>query len=294
MTIVSHDAGGAEVLSSYVKRKNLNCFYVLGGPAISIFERKLGAIRNDSLQKAIEKSDEILCGTSWQSELEWEAIRLARSYDKHSIAFLDHWVNFKERFLRHGQLNLPDEIWVGDEVAEDIARNIFTSVPIKVVANPYFEDIRQELKTMANEKKIASESLSILYVCEPIREHALKQYGREDYWGYTEEDALRFFLSNVNSFGTIDQIVIRPHPSESKDKYNWVHNEFDLPLVIGERTLVEEIMDCRVVVGCQSMAMVIGLLAGKKVISAIPPGGAACNLPHAEIISLQTLGALSN
>jgi hypothetical protein len=37
------------------------------------------------------------------------------------------------------------------------------------------------------------------------------------------------------------------------------------------------------------MAMVIGLIGGKRVISCIPPGGPACALPQAEIESMRNL-----
>ena len=32
-------------------------------------------------------------------------------------AFLDHWTNYRERFLLDGSPVLPDELWVGDEHA---------------------------------------------------------------------------------------------------------------------------------------------------------------------------------
>ena len=55
--------------------------------------------------------------------------------------------------------------------------------------------------------------LNILYVCEPISEHALKQHGNENYWGYTETDALKYFLENFNIFHKpINSIIIRLHP----------------------------------------------------------------------------------
>ena len=37
--IVAHDAGGAEVLSSYVRQQGLDCLFSLRGPALAIFER---------------------------------------------------------------------------------------------------------------------------------------------------------------------------------------------------------------------------------------------------------------
>lgn len=164
-------------------------------------------------------------------------------------------------------------------------------MPVQLVANPYFEDIRQEIAQLpAN--RIASQgkkTLAILYVCEPIREHAARAHGNERHWGYVEEDALRYFLNNINLLGSnIERIRIRPHPSEAIDKYAWVPNEFKLPIAAGgKETLLQEIADCDMVVGCGSMAMVVGLLAGKTVISCIPPGGKTRELPHPEIRRLR-------
>jgi len=39
--IVCHDAGGAELVSSYLKKTNLDYIHALGGPAQDIFKRKL-------------------------------------------------------------------------------------------------------------------------------------------------------------------------------------------------------------------------------------------------------------
>lgn len=286
LAVVAHDAGGAEILSSYICQQALVCSYVLDGPAVSIFERKLGPIKRCDLADALNKSERILCGTSWQSDLEFDAIKRARALGKHSIAFLDHWTNYKERFIRMGELCLPDEIWVGDNLAEQMARDIFPSLPLKLIENPYFDEIRRAVNGALTKLK----SGNILYVCEPIREHALKQYGDERYWGYTEEDALRYFLSHMNDLDlSVEQILIRLHPSEMAGKYDWVLNEFDLPLRIESSTLLEAVAACDMVVGCQSMAMVVGLLAGKKVMSVIPPQGAACVLPQKEILHLQEL-----
>ena len=43
-TIVAHDAGGAEVVSSYVRRQNMCCVYSIEGPARKVFERKRGKV----------------------------------------------------------------------------------------------------------------------------------------------------------------------------------------------------------------------------------------------------------
>ena len=289
--VVSHDAGGAEIISSLIRKESFECQYVLAGPALKIFQQKLGPVDSQLLQEAIHSADYLLCGTSWQSDLEWQAIAMAREAGKKSVAFLDHWVNYQERFVRGGEMHLPDEIWVGDELAENMARNVFPGLVIRLVENPYFDDLKRELAELTKHQDFDPGSLKVLYVCEPLREHALREYGNERHWGYTEEEALRYFLTNLDTLGApVGCIVIRPHPSEAVGKYDWVNEEYDLPIISGgAMTLFEEVAACDVVVGCESMAMVIGLLTGRRVISCIPPGGKPCSLPQQEIEFLQDL-----
>lgn len=291
LAVISHDAGGAELLSSYVRQQGLSCLYVLEGPALQVFERKLGPIQTLPLEAAVNQASSVLCGTSWQSDLEFNAIGRGRALGKRTIAFLDHWVNYRERFTRGAEAHLPDEIWVGDSIAQDLVATVLPGIPCRLVDNPYFADLRLELASLVPSQTMDVDKLSVLYVCEPIREHALRQHGNEYYWGYVEEDALRYFLENIAALEkAVEYILIRPHPSESSDKYDWAKDDFDLPITIGgSRTLMDEIADCDWVVGCQSMAMVIGLLAGKRVISCIPPEGGACALPQPEIEHLRIL-----
>ena len=291
IAVISHDAGGAEILSSYVRRQSLDCYFVLEGPARKIFERKLGLIEVCTLDEAIEHSSSILCGTSWQSDIEFNGIKLARSLGKYSVAFLDHWVNYLDRFVRSGVTLLPDEIWVGDSMAEAMAKKNFPNLRVSLVDNPYVQDIRNELAAIQTHRLPSPDLISILYVCEPISEHALKRHGDAHFWGYVEEEALRYFILNSSALGKpIERILIRPHPSERAEKYSWAQHEFELPIEMGgARTLLEEIADSDFVVGCESMAMVVALLAGKRVVSCIPPGGRDCVLPHTEIIRFQDL-----
>ncbi len=289
VAVVSHDAGGAEILSSYVRRQGLYPMLVLEGPAKKVFERKLGTKTTVSLASALEQTDLLLCSTSWQSDLEFEAIERCNALGKPAVAFLDHWVNYRERFTRGNRFALPDQIWVGDVVGKNMADEVFTGHPVFLEENPYFLDIEEEIAAL---KPLArSENVRVLYVCEPIKEHANLRYGDERHWGYVEEDALRYFLDNVSVLGAaVAEIRIRPHPSENADKYAWAQDEFAMPIMRGgASTLLAEIAACDVVVGCESMAMVIGLIAGKRVISCIPPGGRACVLPQSEIQRLESL-----
>ncbi|MGS1118004.1 hypothetical protein [Castellaniella sp. UC4442_H9] len=290
VAIVSHDAGGAEVLSSYVRRHAVKPVYVLDGPARKIFERKLGVSEIIPLADALERAESVLCSTSWQSDLEFRAISKSKIVGKPSVAFLDHWVNYGERFVRNNERVLPDQIWVGDSIGLKMAQKSFPGHCVHMVENPYFLEIKEEILALGQHKK-SEGRLSVLYICEPVKEHARLRYGSERYWGYVEEDALRYFLNHVDVLGSeIGEVRIRPHPSEDQDKYSWAAKEFDLPITRGgERALLAEIADSDIVVGCQSMAMVVGLLASKRVISCIPPEGRRCVLPHREIEILADL-----
>lgn len=290
LTVVCHDAGGAEIVSSYLLHNNIECRYVLDGPAKSIFKKKIGVETNYSLDKAIKTSDSILCGSSWKSDLEYQAIKLAFLHGKHSIVYLDHWVNYIERLTRNGESCIPDEVWVGDNYALTIAKNIFKHTPVKLHENRYFIDIQKQLDATGKKSIPLNDKQTILYVCEPVKEHALTQFGDERYLGYTEEDALEHFLSNINIITKdVHCIILRPHPSETIDKYDWVKQQYDLPIKIGgSLSLIEEICESDIVVGCESMAMVIGLIAHKQVISSIPSNGRPCVLPHNGIRQLHT------
>ena len=148
IAIISHDAGGAEIISSYVLLNGLknDCLFSLAGPAVNIFEAKLGSIRNIEYQPAIEQCDWMLSGTSWQSQLEWKAIEYSRLQNKKSVVFLDHWVNYKERFNYNNLENLPDELWVGDHYAEKIVQQHFKNIPVLLVENPYVIQIHSQLE----------------------------------------------------------------------------------------------------------------------------------------------------
>lgn len=290
IAVVSHDAGGAEILSSWLRHNNQPHCLVLDGPAKKIFQNKLDDCEICSLDYAIELCDWVLCGTSWKSNLERNAIVQAKIAAKKVVTFLDHWVNYLERFQLNSVTVLPNEIWVGDTYAERIAQKLFPEIKIVLQPNPYFKDLKKDIEVF-RKRPLNTQKCSVLYVCEPIREHALLEYRNEHYWGYTEEDALRFFLKNIGVLEyDVSEIKIRPHPSESQAKYEWAIYENSLVTeVASSKTLLEQILEADLVVGCDSMAMVVGLLANKRVISSIPKDGKACSLPQAEIEHLQNL-----
>lgn len=295
--VVSHDAGGAEIVSSWVRHHPENDYrFILGGPAVRIFKGKCPAYRNEPpslLNKCIAGSDMLLTGTSWASDMEKRAILIAKENNVHSASFIDHWVCYPERFKFAGKMILPDEIWVGDRDAFVLAKKHFPESLLRLISNPYFEDVQKEIRAKVTKRPDRSGALRIAYICEPIAEQAKKEYGKDLHFGYTEFDAMDNFLRHVPYIagnGRAYEIRIRLHPAESKGKYAKILRRYpDVHASISEGTsLVDDCVWADLVAGCESTALVVGLLASRKVLSVIPESGKNCSLPQKKIMHLHT------
>ena len=268
VAIISNDAGGAEILSSWVKlNKDSFSSYSLSleGPAKEIFKRKLGQISNVNLDRAIEDSDFILTGTSWSTDFEYKAIKISKKKKKFVVSFLDHWVNYKERFNRFGS-EFPDEIWVGDYEAFKLARIIFPKISVKKVDNPYWIEIAEEYNQF--QQKTESKKVNILFASSNIDD--IKFFQKDIY--FSDYDILEIFLKGIGTIlpvGSIETITIKRHPSESSVKYN----DFDCSifpkkiLITENRDNISLLKRHTHVAGFESMLLVIGNICGKKVIN---------------------------
>jgi hypothetical protein len=300
--IVAKEAGGAEILSAWVKqhRQEYVFAYCLKEPAFSIFKRKLGEIANfNEVNEArpLSAYDCMLTGTGCPSLHEREAVAAARDGNLLSISFIDHWVNYRERFGYPNpdwEDNLPDEIWVGDKYALDLATKLgFPAQKLKYVDNPYFNEIREEM----SQKDISTHNreigLKILYLCEPITEYNAAHIDTKAL-RFTEYEVMDMFIADVNAMGArLKAVRIRIHPYEALNKYNANIKKYAGPAQISISTVATSLVDdcvwAEVVVGMESMGLVVGLLAGKKAISCFPQGQKTCSLPHKEIVKCNRL-----
>lgn len=281
VAVVTHDAGGAAILASYVAQEKVDALFVLAGPAEQIFQQRLGEIQTVSLSEALAVSGWVLTGTGWQTDFEWQAIRQGRAAGKYVVTVLDHWVDYPARFVRNGMKYYPDEIWVGDKYAAELARKSLPELAIRQVDNPYFSYFVSEVVRMdsvADSER--THGKNILFVSENINRD-----------GFQQDAAIRYFMSNLDSLGVeVGQILIRPHPSELADKFAWVAEEFgrDVRLSSGA-PLTEEVAASDIVAGCSSMAMALAAMARRRVISCIPDERIPLSLPFEQIEKLSAI-----
>jgi hypothetical protein len=281
-SIVAHDAGAASQIFAWLKSGLLNidnCKFCLEGPAVKLFKIENPKIKLFSLEVALKNSKILLSGTGWSSSLEHRARMLAKKNNIVSIAVIDHWLNYRERFVRDNLEVLPDIIWVSDKYAHVEARRCFPKLKIVRQRNDYLKfEIDEVLKyKIFNKKNITN----ILYVLEPVRD----AWAGDNLAG--EFQALNFFVNSIPSlnFGDNISIILKPHPSEPLDKYDDWLNSLSLSNIYIEKkkNLASLLAWSHVVVGCETYAMVVALAAHKRVISSLPKNAHICRLPYEKI-----------
>jgi hypothetical protein len=199
-----------------------------------------------------------------------------------------------ERYLKNGFDIVPKEICVTDSRSSELAHQFFPTSQITIVGNPYLEDLK-DLYGKIEKPKLSSEYTEILYLTEPTSAQARIQSGHENAWGYTEFDALKYFLANLWCLQTNlpVRIYLRTHPSEAHDKYRQFLGKYDgyQVLMCEEKDLLFSIANVHAIVGCDTMALLLGVEIGIKVYSSLPPGAALATIPTKGIIYIRELSA---
>lgn len=292
--LVAHDAGGAEILSLWAKQHLNHIVAVLEGPAISVFDNNLTSVRNMGFSEAMALSFPVITGTSWQSDLEKRALFFATQHNIPCFAILDHWVNYKERLLYNGTNLHPSEVWCFDDFAKAKAETDFPYLTIRQYDNPYLNAVRHEfsLHTMPPKKSLGT-ATSALYLAESIDSHMkLAADCRSDTSFLAERQIFQYFLSRCKkAFPSLQRITVRPHPAHKLEELSWMYGcctSYNLR-ISNCVSLTESILNHDLILGLETMAMVVALQAGKHVITVMPPNTRQCVLPFPEIQYLSKL-----
>jgi hypothetical protein len=293
LVVVAHDAGAANLIIGWLRElRDLEVRPCLAGPALELWTATFGKPEILPLKELLVGAAALLSGTSYASDLEHQARALAKERGVHSIGVIDHWVNYPDRFQRNGSRVLPDEIWVSDEEARNIASACFPDVVVRQQPNFYLEALVAQVHSVDCEPRLDS-ARRVLYVLEPIR-HAWADCS--DSAG--EFQALDYFIRCGRHLGLdgSTEIWLRPHPSDPPGKYDaWVARHADWNIGMDSNvSLSQSIAWADTVVGCETYAMVVGLIAGRRVVSTLPPRAPRCRLPMKNIIHLREIVVRSN
>lgn len=275
VAVVCNDAGGANIVIAWLKNNNFIMRPFMKGPARRLWEVAYPKQPIfSSLEQAIDGADTLIAGTGWASDLEFEALQYAKLKNVYSISVLDHWVNYEDRFVRRSITIHPNAIWVTDEYAYALALEVFPAVTIKRIGNAYIQSLITKLNNVIGE--------GVLYIAEPIR-------GDWNSCEGAEYEVLDYIKSSLKTLKIDKQIVIRPHPSEDPNKYSeYVKKNIEFTLSRNTE-LSADIAKAELVLGLESMALVVALKAGRRVVSCLPSWAPSCRLPHKGISHLKDM-----
>jgi len=268
--VVAYDAGGAEVLSAYVKKNPLkNVKYFLKGPAVKIFQKQGLINENYYYQGSLTKEfTHLLLSMSWQDEITYEMLKQSKELEIQTEVMLDSWCDYTQRFgsPKPGwESILPDVITVVDSVAEKIVYKVGLDkhCNIKKVTNYFLESLKEEYKNL---DVVESECNDLLYLSAPIDE--AKRAGVAEFAATktTQFDLLRDISSICRD--TNITLRIRLHPSENRRNIDKYLDMIDCNYIISDnQSILHDFQNAKLVLGYSSLALIQSSVLGKTSIS---------------------------
>lgn len=285
MAVFSHDAGGAQVLSGYLKENNINYDGRIIGPAKQVFHQKNLKVVEGNLITTINEADVVITSTSWQSRLELNAIRYSKDICKKSISILDHWVNYTERFKLDGKLMLPDEIWVCDNHALCLAKKNFPRMKIRKIKNYDIVDFQKKFMQKTNYYPPEESFLFLNDNTSEVRELLRNENDIKS----QDEISFQNLLMAIKHKKIKDSLItIRLHPSEKLHCEPWYAKYLNDRIRISDQVnFSDDLHHHKFICGTDSMGMYYASKASKEVISCEKFHNVECSIPNKGILSLK-------
>ena len=219
----------------------------------------------------------LVTGTSFNAQEDGHFWRWAKEQGIPSLAFVDHWVNYCQRFSSAPDRPfdcLPEHIAVLDDSMA--ARLVAVGCPadrVVVLGHPAWDDLvqRRGRCDVTLQARLAGDRVLVLFASEPIA----RFYGKG--LGYTEGDALSLLLAALETVGEDRKesyvVAVKPHPTEDRfaltDRIGMAGGRVAARLVEGDRR--DLISASTLVVGMNSLLLHEATIMGKPVI-ALQPG----------------------
>lgn len=262
---LAHDPGGANAVAATVTVLRAAGTVVEAyakGPAIRQFQRLAVACTPVSEEHqalfAGLTGDVLLTGTSQYDEFEQDAIFWSKQKRIPSIAIIDYWANYRQRFQNPNNSDaepiFPDIITAIDEAcATGMTADGLPKNRIHVVGQPYFAWLvaRQQLR-----KSVVKPARHILFASQP---------------NANEIEILRILIKVLSDYQPLKQLLIRFHPRQGKCCASLdLLAQSGLPFAIDESLdILATLRQQDVVLGITSIILIeaalMGILAGSLV-----------------------------
>ncbi|MEW6445848.1 MAG: hypothetical protein AB1479_07415 [Pseudomonadota bacterium] len=229
------------------------------------------------------RPDLLLCATSCNGE-DWEQafIAAANELGIPSLALLDFWSNYRQRFTSPSRLlTLPDCIAVMDDLARhEMIEEGFDPARLIVTGQPVFDALPQERadftasdRRRAIRADMAGDKSLILFASQPIASLYRDLTGNPRHLGYDERQTLNMLVEALDTIGSTQplRLHILPHPREARESFTDLHaRHTEISVSEGQYTPHDLVMSADIVVGMNSMLLVEACLLGALVLSLQP------------------------
>ena len=159
--ICASDPGGAEVLSSWAKQQLQKFDYLLAGPALEIFNRKIPGL--STLTKIEDVNHElVIASLGWQTDFEFEVMSTASKNGAKVAIFLDHYGNYG--LSRKSKTIKVDWVIAFDHISQEKAMNEISGATILRIPNLYEGEIVEKISEIKQSTIVENE---ILFLTEP-------------------------------------------------------------------------------------------------------------------------------
>lgn len=289
----SCEPGGAEVLIPVIRLLQEHAFDVCVlsyGLAADRFRRSdIAFFEMDPGRSALSLLDHvcpdyvITSATSlpWKDMTEKHLWRAARRIGIGTMAFIDQWQNYSERFSgpTSGEKlkRLPDHINCIDEIGrrEMIAEG-FPEKSLIAFGHPYLSEVVARYSAMAFQEAVFALGIppgdfspeeALLFVSEPL----LENYGNGR--GYNQYGVLDFFLQNVLRSRPGARVIVKLHPKDDPENFSELLDRFAglrLHIVGKELSSLQCLALSERIFGMTSIVLIEAYLIGKAVVSLQP------------------------
>lgn len=213
---------------------------------------------------------QVIAGTSWGATIDKAVTLSAIKTNIPTIAIIEHWNLYKERFsiVEHGNIveecvYLPDSIWVNDSFAKEGA--VAAGLPeekLFVAGQPFLEFQYNKLIS----RRFRPSNNYVVFVSERIKEDFIEgsPMGKK----YNEYTVLELLMETIDF--SKNKLLIKLHPQEKPDKYDYLKNGRPDIEVVKQCDIAELILESHKIVGMGSMLLLEAALVRSDVISVLP------------------------
>ena len=250
--IAANDAGGAEQISWLIRNLPHKIVAYIDGPAKQIFENSGVHFERATQLGELMNCDLLITGSGWMSQLEVLAIKEAKIQNVPCITFLDHWVNYIERFGEDKSCH-PQIIAVTNSAALQMAQDKFPDKVVWIFPDFQIESYVEEIQGIKNFPT------SVLILLEPTSNLNLDFPVNDANIEYLIESAI-----SLKRARGLKSIVIRPHPSQKFDlSIAKILEKYDEEIEISKSAmLLEDLKNSEVVLGFNSYGLYISSQCG--------------------------------